>query len=74
MSSGSMTETRLQEWPDGHTLLRDKWQWIVKHPKGCPNGGPRQATYLMTEHGLLIELEGCHVRLASPTPTYSLGA
>ena len=74
MSSGIMTETRLQEWPDGHTLLRDKWQWIVRHPAGCGNGEGPHVTYFFAEDGLREELSGCHIRLASPAPTCSLGA
>ena len=62
----------LYTWPDGHRLLRDKWQWVVRHPRGCKNafrgssghGGMARyapATYLTQPENAVAELKACRL-------------
>ena len=67
----------LREWPDGHQLQKDRFQHIVRHPKGCRNarrhsGENRSAhvelTFLTSMAGLQRELYECGLRLDAPNP------
>lgn len=58
----------IQTWPDGHQLLRDKCQWVVRHIATCPNarrGNLMQdwakETYFQDERCMEEELRACHL-------------
>ena len=61
-----MKDRELQAFPDGHKLLQDKLQWIVRHPQSCRNarrGNLKQDyakhTYFQFEENALAELRVC---------------
>ena len=63
-------EKVLQSWTDKHQLLRDRRQWIVKHPAKCANARRgnlvqdyAKATYLTQEANMRRELKACGVSL-----------
>ena len=65
------SKTLVQTYPDGHQLLKDRWQWILSHPTTCANAKRGVAswdyakeTYLTTFPALQQELDGCHLPLA----------
>ena len=56
----------LQQFPDGHAILKDSRQWIVRHPQHCPNArrGSSYAreTYLTQPETFQEELRACHLK------------
>ena len=61
----------LETWEDGHALLRDRRQWIVKHPPTCRNAKRGNLlsqyakwTYFTQEANLRNELGQCGLRQA----------
>lgn len=62
-------ETLLMDYPDGHRLSRDEWQWIVQHHFRCPNakrggliGEYAKYTYLTQEGHAKMEISACHLQ------------
>jgi len=58
----------VQQWNDGHVLMRDTRQWIVSHPATCANSrrGPRQRapkTFFRHRESLQEEAVRCGIRL-----------
>ena len=66
-------ERALDQWPDGHRLTADRWQWIVHHPRTCENAhrGPKgsyayaKQTYFTQEANAKQELRDCHLARAT---------
>ena len=61
-----MTDRLLKTWEDGHTLLQDRWQWILHHPATCRNARRgnlswqyAKATYFSDERFLKQEQDAC---------------